>query len=204
MTCLSCHNPHESVQQLDPQYFVNICLKCHQSDDQKKCSETLEERSKVDNQCSTCHMPKSGSIDIAHVRITDHKIQRSPSKEKNLNGNKSFFGLEMLTKTNPGKLDMARGYLAYYDKYATVPNLLDSVKFYLDQCAPDQSGVFDAEIHFLFNKKDYPSIIQKQKTGIPARSGMPGPPTVLPKHITRQAIPSRPFGLLKRLLKCNL
>lgn len=161
MTCLSCHNPHENVQQLDPQYFVNICLQCHQSDDQKKCSETLEERSKLDNQCNTCHMPKSGSIDIAHVRITDHKIQRLPSKEKNIPGNKSFFGLEMLTKTNPGKLDMARGYLAYYDKYATLPNLLDSVKFYLSQCAPDQSGVFEAEIHFLFNKKDYPSITQK-------------------------------------------
>lgn len=30
--------------------------------------------------CSACHIPKSGAIDIPHVSISDHKIQ-IPNKE---------------------------------------------------------------------------------------------------------------------------
>jgi predicted CXXCH cytochrome family protein len=159
MTCLSCHNPHESVQGLQSQHFIETCLQCHQSEGQIQCSESIHNRQEVENKCSTCHMLKSGSLDIAHVSITDHKIQRNPSSAVE-DDNQSFYGLEMLTKTQPKKIDMARGYLALYDKYASIPYILDSVKYYLDQCMEDEPATEKAKIHYFFNKNDYSAITQ--------------------------------------------
>ena len=63
MTCISCHNPHESVASLGVNYFDNKCMQCHEiCDDQQT------------RNCSSCHMPKSSTSDIMHVSITDHKI----------------------------------------------------------------------------------------------------------------------------------
>ena len=155
MTCLSCHNPHISVKKLDKDHFKNICLQCHKAE--KSCLESQEKRNNVGDQCSQCHMPKSGSLDIAHVRITDHKIQVNPSKDNTI-GDQQFYGLEMLTKNKPSHLDMARGYLALYDKYASLPYILDSVEVYLDKSDVKKPAFIDAKVHYLFNKKDYPTL----------------------------------------------
>lgn len=162
MTCLTCHQPHETVRNLQPSDFTNMCLQCHHEQDKATCKESERKRAEVNNQCHICHMPKSGSLDIAHVSITDHKIQRFIQSDT-LDTDKSFYGLELLTKETATSLDMTRGYLALYDKYATIPNLMDSIRYYLDQTDPGAPEAFNARIHYLFNKKDYKSI--KEKSG---------------------------------------
>ncbi len=158
MTCLTCHHPHESVRQLQPVDLANMCLQCHREPNQSQCTETTSRRAALDDQCHKCHMPKSGSLDIAHVSITDHKIQKFGQRPDSSETDKTFYGLELLTKDNATPLDMTRGYLALYDKYATIPNLMDSIKYYLDQAQPGEPEVFNARIHYLFNKKDYKAI----------------------------------------------
>lgn len=155
MTCLTCHNPHESVNKLEKDHFKNTCLECHKKE--INCSESQENRNKVDDQCSQCHMPKSGSLDIAHVRITDHKIQANPSKEDVID-DQQFYGLEMLTKNEPTHLDMARGYLALYDKYASLPYILDSALVYLEKSDEKHSAFMDTKVHYLFNQHAYPTL----------------------------------------------
>ncbi len=161
MTCLTCHYPHESVRQLKPVDLANMCLQCHQAPDQVKCSESKTARAEQNDQCHTCHMPKSGSLDIAHVSITDHKIQKFIQPQDSSASDQVFHGLEILTKDKATALDMTNGYLALYDKYATIPNLMDSIKYYLDQTSPGSPEVFNARIHYLFNNKDYKAIKDK-------------------------------------------
>lgn len=160
MTCLTCHNPHESVRGMETDHFVNACLQCHQTADQIKCTESEQERSKFENECHKCHMPLSGSVDIAHVAITDHKIQNSPAAQDEKVDENTFYGLEMLTKQNPSEVDMARGYLALYDKYATIPYLLDSVKHYIEQIKEGTPLLIDSKIHYHFNKNEFSAITE--------------------------------------------
>ena len=165
MTCLSCHNPHVSVRETSPTHFSDICLQCHQSNGQKQCSTTAEKRATVDNQCHQCHMPKSRSIDIAHVRITDHKIRKYPVKNQSQKG--KFRGLQIQTKARASDLEMARGYLAFYDKYESEPFILDSAAYYLSRVAGDAPVLFETKIHYLFNKKDYSAVAGMVKTREP-------------------------------------
>ena len=71
LSCVSCHNPHLSVHKVPDNFFNSKCLDCHVSHD---CQEEIEYKMDVDNDCVSCHMPKSTTTDIPHVRITDHKI----------------------------------------------------------------------------------------------------------------------------------
>jgi len=34
-----------------------------------------------DDSCIACHMPRSGSSDIVHTAVTDHRILRKPETE---------------------------------------------------------------------------------------------------------------------------
>ena len=162
MTCLTCHDPHLSVQEMKADHFVNICLQCHSSDGQKQCSASPQSKKAVDNKCQLCHMPKSKSLDIAHVKITDHKIQKDPGAQKD-SRNRDFYGLKILTKEQPTPLDMARGYLALYDKYAERNFVLDSAGYYLKQVEQQTALLFDTKIHYFFNKNDFAAIAEMVK-----------------------------------------
>src|SRR5439155_23113372 len=52
------------------------CEACHQ------CKETREARDRRGNDCTACHMPKSGVTDAEHVVYTDHSIPRRPRAAK--------------------------------------------------------------------------------------------------------------------------
>ena len=58
MNCITCHNPHHSVQKESPNFFNDKCLSCH--DD---CKDEFREN---DNCIVASHMPSSSTIDIPH------------------------------------------------------------------------------------------------------------------------------------------
>ncbi len=105
-------------------------------------------------------MPKSGSIDIPHVRITDHRIS-PPGHQSPITNHQSpaFLGIQILTKENPMPLDMARGYLATHDKYLASPVMLDSADFYLKQSSVSPEKKFPSLVHLLFLRENYDSIV---------------------------------------------
>ncbi len=67
-TCTTCHDPHATVAAEDRvSYYRSKCLTCHAGltsghhDDQPDCT--------------SCHMPREQTQDIAHEQVTDHRIQ---------------------------------------------------------------------------------------------------------------------------------
>ena len=154
MTCLTCHNPHRSVEVTSREQYNSACENCHR---EISCSASAASLAAEQYDCVGCHMPRSGSTDIPHVRITDHYISR-----ENLRGQTpddaasepAFLGLQLLTKERATDLEMARGYLALYDKYLQLPAMLDSANYYLQRSAAPAREKFNPLIHFLFSRED--------------------------------------------------
>jgi len=134
ISCITCHNPHQSVRTTPREVFNKPCKDCHGGG--KGCTATLAVRQAGGDDCSRCHMPRSGSVDIPHVTITDHKVS-IPGRAAA--GQGQFNGLECLTDSDPEPLTMARGYLRFFEAFSTDPAMLDSANRYLDLAAKTMS-----------------------------------------------------------------
>jgi len=77
LTCISCHNPHQKVSQEDRiAHFSPKCLKCHKKHNTEYISYSIP-----NDDCTTCHMPKTRTQDVVHVVMTDHLIQKNSKTE---------------------------------------------------------------------------------------------------------------------------
>ena len=75
LTCLTCHDPHQSAAPKDKTaFFRQKCLNCHEN---QPCRLETAERLKKDgtDNCVACHMPR-GDTDIPHIAFTHHRIGR--------------------------------------------------------------------------------------------------------------------------------
>ena len=125
LTCVTCHNPHVSVKVTGKEVFNNACKNCHGKEShQIVCTEKETIRKQKMDNCVSCHMPKSGSIDIPHVTITDHYI-RKPVSKQDVEKIKKFIGLYAINEKNPSSVIKAKAYINQYEKFE--PN-----KIYLD------------------------------------------------------------------------
>ena len=125
MTCVTCHNPHVSVRETNPNVFNDACNSCHNptGKSQLTCTDKNYLAAKNAKQghapanltnCIGCHMPKSGSIDIPHVTVHDHYIRR-PITKKDKEDIKTFIGLYAINEKNPSSITKARAYLNQYE-----------------------------------------------------------------------------------------
>lgn len=160
MTCVTCHNPHISVKVTGKEVFNNACKNCHNPvKNQTVCTEKQEVRNKVQNNCVSCHMPKSGSIDIPHVTVHDHYI-RKPVKKEEIEKIKEFIGLYAINEKSPDNKVKAKAYIQQYDKFEANPVFLDSAKKYLaDKKIEDIKQNFNLLVHLNFVKQDYANIL---------------------------------------------
>lgn len=172
MTCITCHNPHESIEATDKSKYNNACLSCHGPKRETACTAPMAERQAEEDNCSGCHMPRSGSIDIPHVNITDHYISRNNIKgqewEAAATGEPDFLGLQILTKEKATPLEMAKGYIALYDKYVQSSVMLDSAYYYLEQSARPLEEKLPTLTHYLFAREDYNAIAELAAARQPA------------------------------------
>jgi len=161
MTCLSCHNPHVSVTKTPAKTFNRACEGCHQ---QQTCTIDLSERKQSNNNnCASCHMPVSGSIDIPHVTIHDHYIRRPiPDTEKHAVEN--FIGLANVTSTTTSPLNWAKAYLHYYESYSNVSTLLDSVTVYLNQSKLSNLKKLPVAVHLAYLQNNMSTVITLSKS----------------------------------------
>ncbi len=159
MTCVTCHNPHVSVKATDKDVFNNACKNCHSAPAERaggnSCSEKIEVRNKVQDNCVSCHMPRSGSIDIPHVTVTDHFI-RKPVEKKDVAAIKKFIGLVAVNEKNPDPRVKAEAYINQFEKFGNDPALLDSAKKYLDEKAISDFYIL---VRLYFLKKDFSKIL---------------------------------------------
>ena len=88
MTCVTCHDPHSPVAELEDDYFNESCRSCHtpaEEDAPEMCSrnEAHTGPGKDPSNCISCHMQKSGTSDIPHVTFTDHWIRKNLQSPRN-------------------------------------------------------------------------------------------------------------------------
>jgi len=77
LTCTTCHDPHHSPSAEEKvAHFRSRCLTCHGA------SAFVARHHPDQPDCSSCHMPREKSEDVAHEQLTDHRIQRRPSPSK--------------------------------------------------------------------------------------------------------------------------
>ncbi len=164
MTCITCHNPHQSVQVADSKRYNNACRSCH-GGKTAECAAPLALREAEANNCVHCHMPPSGSIDIPHVNITDHYISRenirgiADEKPVVTEEEPAFLGLRILTKAEASPLEMAEGYIALFDKYVRSEIMLDSAEYYLDRAPQNSRQAWRVRLHYHFARGDFAGLL---------------------------------------------
>ncbi|GAB4317042.1 MAG: hypothetical protein Kow00127_08720 [Bacteroidales bacterium] len=159
LTCLTCHKAHQSHLETPQTYFNSRCTGCHNTPE-KNCHAPESIRDSVDNSCVVCHMPETGTRDIPHVRIHDHRIAVHTPHDKTKDY--KFLGLKAVNLDKADSLTMARGYLREYETYHPDPTYLDSAFSYLKTTHPgNEKYYFQALINYFFLKKDYNAITRK-------------------------------------------
>lgn len=146
MTCITCHNPHQSVKETKMAYFNSKCIDCHKNPVLDNCK--IEPNS---TECISCHMQKSGTVDIPHVTVTDHYI-RVYNEEKQVEKkaeNQDFVGLICLTNNKPSNKLKAKAYLNFYEKFDKNKAFLDSAHYYLMKIEKEGSEPEWIQYYFL-------------------------------------------------------
>lgn len=69
--CGTCHDPHGDSPVDRGRQVKVICVSCHAQLSAASHPEAVAE-------CTSCHMPARGAIDVVHAAVTDHRILRRP------------------------------------------------------------------------------------------------------------------------------
>jgi predicted CXXCH cytochrome family protein len=73
MSCMSCHDPHYAPDASQRAAFYRAkCLACHNQPQFEKTHHP------ENNDCTSCHMPRTGARNVLHVAWTDHRISKLP------------------------------------------------------------------------------------------------------------------------------
>lgn len=164
MTCISCHNPHVSVKETPESKFITACQNCHQANNEAhlKCTADEKDLKAEDNNCITCHMPVSPSIDIPNVTIHDHYI-RKPITEAQKNEVEEFIGLRCVTGNEKvSNLEFSKAYLSYFESFTSDPSALDSAAYYIQKISNSHQKA-EQNIRLFYLQNDYPKIIEASK-----------------------------------------
>ena len=162
LTCITCHNPHVSVKKTGTQIFNNACIKCHSNANQTLCSETEKNRMVNNNDCSNCHMPRSGTIDIPHVTVHDHWIKKPAKtvKQNEIDKVKEFAGLYCINNKETTDLSKVKALINYVEKFNGQKEALAQAKTYF-KTNDNQQNWLDAQVQLHYLQNDYDAIIAK-------------------------------------------
>jgi tetratricopeptide (TPR) repeat protein len=166
LTCVTCHNPHVSVKSTNENVYNKACNNCHNPDVKVHtiCSEKQEILHQASNNCVSCHMPKSSSIDIPHVSVHDHYI-RKPVKQKEQQAIKTFLSLVPVNNHQADYSTRAEAYLNQFEKFDNQPMMLDSAFMYCRKMgnAPTNKSI-ELWVRYFFLKKDLNSLMNYCKS----------------------------------------
>lgn len=157
MTCITCHNPHISVKETKSTHFNAVCKSCHQKEHDVVCKESPEKQN--GQTCVSCHMPKTGSSDIPHVRITDHKIAiQKQEKSGFTKQTHEFLNLYCVNNETPDTLTLIKAYLQQYERFEVLDVLLKKAEELLATQA-FSTEIFEQYVHLHFlQQKGYKSL----------------------------------------------
>lgn len=147
--CISCHNPHISVQSTNRSVFNNKCLECHTEPAFAFSEHKLKEHG---GDCVGCHMPAKNTADILHVSVHDHKIAIHKEKEEGIG---KLQGLYAVNANDVSKAEMAKAYLEFWEKFDKNPFFLKKAREILDES--DQPKL---EIRYHYLIKQYSKALE--------------------------------------------
>lgn len=87
MRCTTCHDPHSVPNENERiTFYRDACIKCHgESSGAVVCSESIDNRKRINDSCYECHMP-SRDLDLSsHASQSDHRIIRRPESQPEIN-----------------------------------------------------------------------------------------------------------------------
>ncbi len=153
-TCISCHNPHVSIQTTNVKAFNNTCVNCHNETGHEKCSASEAALVEADYNCVSCHMPSSGSTDIPHVTVHDHYIRKPVAKKKQALGR--FLGLQAINNEHPGLRSRILAYLQQFERFSGEAFMLDSAALLLERY--EGKDRWALKVHMLSLRRDFNEI----------------------------------------------
>jgi Flp pilus assembly protein TadD len=162
LTCITCHNPHVSVKKTGTQIFNNACIKCHSSNSQTVCAETEKNRMVKQNDCSSCHMPRSGTIDIPHVSVHDHWIKKPTAravKQQEIDKVKEFVGLYCINNASTTDLSKTKALINYVEKFNGDKIALTKANDLIKNNT--ETDWLAAQVQLYFLQNDFESIVNK-------------------------------------------
>ncbi|MBL7924006.1 MAG: tetratricopeptide repeat protein [Bacteroidia bacterium] len=158
LTCITCHNPHISVKKSGAEHFNSACRNCHDQGKEVMCSEKPSLRLKSQDNCTGCHMPQHGTVDIPHVRVHDHRIA-IPKDSVNTAAIKQFIGINCINNPRPDALSKAVAFIQYVEKFGMEKSMLDSAMNCLTQSKEkDLRTQFPLLVHIAYLKGDFSKI----------------------------------------------
>jgi len=155
LTCVTCHNPHVSVEKTGRDQYNQSCRSCH-SQSSKQHTQT-ESFSEENSDCSGCHMPSSSSIDIPHVSVHDHSIQ-VPREKTASESVREFISLVSVNNKNPSPRSRWIAYMQQYEKFGGELYLLDSAEVLSKNL--DREIYFQEWIQLKYLRRDYQELYQ--------------------------------------------
>lgn len=151
-TCITCHNPHVSVTTTAITKFNDACLSCHKTQ-VNYCTEKLSVRQIKQDNCVACHMPKSGTEDIPHVTVHDHKIGVYSDNGTKAKG--PVIGLYSVNNKNPDTKTLIKAYLTYYEKFDALPVYQQKAETLLKEV-----NDYELRIHLYYQRQQWDKIIK--------------------------------------------
>ena len=72
LSCITCHNPHQSTKQQQLKSFDDKCIGCHTAPHGTSCSRNMK------SNCVNCHMPAEPVARNLPLRFHNHWIRKQP------------------------------------------------------------------------------------------------------------------------------
>jgi Tfp pilus assembly protein PilF len=167
--CGTCHDPHIVPKASERvAWFRQKCMGCHNT---SACKETKAIRTGRQNDCTSCHMPKSPVLDAQHVVYTDHSIPRRPGVSVTPTAATADLAVFGGAKAEPREWAMAYGILA--SRTQTAPDRTRALKA-LEEAVQDNRA--DVE-PILYLAELYRNAGQKEKAVLLYRRAIELDPT---------------------------
>ena len=106
MSCTSCHDAHYTPDAAHRvEFFRSKCLACHNK------AVFAATHHPENRDCTNCHMPRTGAMNILHVAWTDHRIMKVPETPQTPHGEDDTSHLVPIFSPGANKRDLS---MAYY------------------------------------------------------------------------------------------
>jgi tetratricopeptide (TPR) repeat protein len=123
LICTSCHNPHESVKNLNRVFLNNKCKECHEIKTLSAVNPKANHKESGD--CIKCHMKQGGTVNVPHVNFTDHWIRKEIDGAEHFSRN--MLSVEEIQQNRPAILKVFND---VNDKYTEINLAAAYVKYY--------------------------------------------------------------------------